>query len=110
MVITREQWIKKLSQQSGFWQKDIRVLLDIMEETMLEYFDQATEEESVSIQAMKGIKIGCKIVPQRERIHPTTRLPIMCTPQTKPFAKFSINLRDELQNRFEEKQQDKQDG
>ena len=110
MVITREQLIKRLAKETGFWQKNIRIVLDALEETALSYFEEATEEEFVALQVTRGIKIGCKIVPQRERIHPTTRLPMICPPQTKLFAKFGDGIRGELQQRYESKQQDKQDG
>lgn len=103
MVITREQLIRKLAEETGFYQKDMRVVFDILGDVMLEYFNQATEEESVAVQLFEGCKVGCSIVPQRERIHPSTRELITCKPTVKPNAKFSINFRETIQNNYDKK-------
>ena len=105
MNITREALVKRLSEKSGYWQKDVRTLLQAMDEVIVECFDEATEEEEVLVQVVEGIKLCCKIVPERERVHPSTQQPIICAPTTKPFVKFSEGFRDKIQKRFEERQE-----
>ena len=44
MLITREMMVKKLSEKSGYWQKDVRSLLQCMDEVVLECFGEVTED------------------------------------------------------------------
>lgn len=104
MTVTREQLVKKLAQKSGFWQKDIRDLFKCLDEVILEYFAEATENEDVSIQLVSGIKIGCSIIPERERKNPRTQQNITCKPCCKPKSKFSVDFRHVIQQNYEEKQ------
>ena len=103
MLITREKMVKRLAEETGFWQKDIRTVLQCLDELMPEYFNMATEDEDVSIQLFEGCKVGCKIVPTRERIKPDTREVIICKPTVKPKAKFSENFRQTIQQNYDKK-------
>lgn len=103
MVITREMIIKKLSDTSGYYQKDIRTLLQNLDEVVLEYFNNVTEDEDVSVQLVKGIKCGCKVVPKRTRKDPRTQEDIICEATVKPFAKFSDDFRVVIQNQYDTK-------
>lgn len=101
MIVTQEMLVKQLSEKSGYYQKDVRVLLHCLNEAVLEYFDEVTDEEDVSIQIVQGVKIGCKVMPERTRKDPRDQSDIVCATQTKPFAKFSQNFRDIIQEKYE---------
>ena len=103
MTITREMMIKKLSDVSGYYQKDIRVLLQALDDVVFEYFNDVTDDEDVSIQLVKGIKCGCKIVPERTRKDPRTQEDIVCKATVKPFAKFSDDFRAAIQDQYDTK-------
>lgn len=103
MLVTREQLVKRLAEETGFWQKDIRVVLQCLDELIPEYFNMATEEEDVKIQLFEGCKIGCKIVPTRERTKPDTREKVICKPTVKPRAIFSVNFRQAIQQNYDKK-------
>jgi nucleoid DNA-binding protein len=103
MLVTREQLIKRLAEETGFWQKDIRSVLQCLDTLMPEYFNMATEDDDVSIQLFEGCKVGCSIVPERVRVQPKTREEIVCKPTVKPRAKFSINFRQTIQQNYDEK-------
>ena len=103
MLFTREMLIKRLSAQSGYYQKDIRVLLQCLDDVVLDCFSEVTDDEDVVIQLITGCKIGCSIVPQRERVDPRTQKSIVCSPTCKPNAKFSKDFRDIIQNQYESK-------
>ena len=106
MLFTREMLIKRLSEQSGYYQKDIRVLLQCFDDVVLECFSEVTDDEAISIQLITGCKIGCTIVPQRERVNPKTQKNIVCAPTCKPNVKFSKDFRDIIQNQYESKKGD----
>ena len=106
MNITREDLIKKLSQESGYCKQDLRNVLRALDDIVLEYFSDVDENEETSIQLVKGIKVGVKVLPERQRKNPLTQEDIICGPQTKPFAKFSVDFRNKIQNQYEEKKDD----
>ena len=103
MTITREEMIKKLSEQSGYYQKDIRVLLQCLDEIIFDELSSVTDGEEVSIQLVSGIKVKTAVVPQRDRVDPRTQKPIVCKPTVKPACKFSQDYRDKLQNAYDNK-------
>ena len=103
MLITREKLIKKLAEKSGFYQKDIKHLLHSLDAVVLDCFNEVTDEEDISIQLITGCKIGCSIVPLRERINPKTQETIICQPTCKPNAKFSEDFRIKIQEQYEAK-------
>ena len=103
MVITREMMVKRLSEKSGFWQKDVRALLQCMDDVVFDALDEATLDEEIQVQIVTGIKLGCKIVGERERVDPRTHQPIVVGETTKPFAKFSNDFRFRLQESYNEK-------
>lgn len=103
MNITREQLIKRLADKSGFWQKDIRILLKCIDEDILELFNEVGEDENIYIQLFDGIRIGCKLVPERERVDPRSGKPIVCKPTVKPFTRFTDGFRDTIQKQYEDK-------
>ena len=106
MIITREMLIKKLAEKSNFYQRDIRVLLHCLDEVVFEAFNEVVDEEDMSIQLVQGIKVGCKVVPERLRKDPRNQQDIVCKPQVKPFVKFSENFREIIQNQYESKKGD----
>lgn len=101
MTITREEMIRRLSERSGYYQKDVRALLQCMDEVVFETLGEATLDEEVQIQIVTGIKCGCKIVPSRDRVDPRTQEPITVGETMKPFAKFSQDYRFKLQEAYE---------
>jgi nucleoid DNA-binding protein len=103
MVITREMLIKKLSEKSGYYQKDVRNLLQCLDEVVYECFDEVTSDEDIMIQLVKGIKVGCSIKPERTRKDPRTQEDIVCKPTCKPKARFSEDFRLVIQKQYEDK-------
>lgn len=101
MLITREMLIKRLAEKSGFYQKDIKHVLHSLDDVILDCFNEVTDEEDISIQLITGCKIGCSIVPLRERINPKTQKTIICQPTCKPNAKFSQEFRIKIQEQYE---------
>lgn len=100
MLITREMMVKKLSEKSGYYQRDVRALLQCMDEVVLECFGEVTDEEDVTVQLVKGIRCGCKVVPPRERVDPRTYEPITVGETVKPSCKFSEDFRQQIQENY----------
>ena len=103
MFINRDMMIRRLSEKSGFHQKDIRPLLKCFDEAVLEYLNEVTPTEEVSIQIVKGVKISAHIVPERERVDPRTGNPIIVSETIKPACKFSEDFRKNIQEQYDAK-------
>lgn len=101
MTITREEMIRKLSDKSGYYQKDIRVLLQCLDEVVFEELSGVTDDEEVSIQLVSGIKVKTVVVPERDRVDPRTQEPIVVKATVKPACKFSQDYRLKLQEAYE---------
>lgn len=101
MTITREEMIRKLSDKSGYYQKDIRVLLQCLDEIVFEELSGVTDDEEVSIQLVSGIKVKTAVVPERDRVDPRTQAPIVVKATVKPACKFSQDYRLKLQEAYE---------
>ena len=103
MTITREMMIKKLSEKSGYYQKDVRNLLQCLDEVVFDELCNATLDKDVQVQLVSGIKVGCKKVAPRQRVNPQTQEPIELGETSKPFAKFSEDFRFKLEKSYEDK-------
>lgn len=103
MVITREMLVKRLSEKSGYIQNDIRTLLQCMDEVVFDALNEATLEDDIQVQMIIGVKLGCKIIDERQRVDPRTQQPIIVGETTKPFVKFSKDFRLRLQETYDAK-------
>lgn len=101
MTITREEMIRKLSDKSGYYQKDIRTLLQCLDEIVFEELCEVTDENDVSIQLVQGVKLQCISVPERQRKDPRNQNDITCSSTCKIKAKFSQDLKLKLAEAYE---------
>jgi hypothetical protein len=95
--------IRKLSDKSGYYQKDIRTLLQCLDEIVFEELCEVTDENDVSIQLVQGVKLQCISVPERQRKDPRDQSDIVCKSTCKIKAKFSQDLKLKLQENYDEK-------
>lgn len=103
MTITREEMVRKLSEKSGYYMKDVRALLQCMDEVVLDELCGVTVEDDVSIQLVQGIKVSVRVVPERDRVDPRTQEPITVKATVKPACKFSQDYRFKLQEAYDNK-------
>lgn len=106
MTITKDQMARDLVDKTGYYLKDVKALLSAMDDLFEEYMAQVTDKEEVSVQLVRGLKTGVKIVPERERKNPKTGEPCVCSATVKPFAKFSVVFRDTIQKQYDDKKQE----
>ena len=103
MVITRENLIKRLANKSGYYEKDIRKVLHCFDDVFLECLAEVTSDEEISVQILKGVKCGCKVVEPRRRVDPRDGSPIDVPETVKPYTKFSEDFRKTIQENYEMK-------
>lgn len=103
MTITREELIRKLSEKSSYYQKDIRYLLQCLDEVVFDELCNATLDDDVKIQLLTGVKLGCKKTPQRARKDPRDQSDIIVAESPKLFTKFSQDFKLKLESAYNEK-------
>lgn len=108
MTITRENVIELLSEKSGYWKKDIRYLLQCLDEVVFEEFGKMTPDEEVSVQVIKGCKLVCAPVKERARKDPRTQKDITCSSTCKLKAKFSQDLKLKMAAEYDKRYNSKE--
>jgi nucleoid DNA-binding protein len=103
MNITRSQLVKKISERSGFYQKDVDKVLKCFDDVVFDCLCEATLDEEIQVQVVTGIKVGCKKLPQRDRVDPRTQEPIIVDESPKLFTKFSQDFKLKVFNEYESK-------
>lgn len=103
MTVTKDQMARRLAEKTGYYLQDVRTVLSAMDDVVRECFSEVTDDKDVSVQIVEGIKISCKIVPERERVNPATGEPIVCKATVKPGVKYSTVFRDTIQKQYENK-------
>lgn len=103
MEIAREQMIRKVAEASGYYQKNVREVFNVLEDVIIECLSEVTEDEPVSIRILQGLALTGHLVPERERVDPRNRTPIICPPTVRVSAKYSDLLKEKIQKQYEEK-------
>ena len=103
MEITREQMIARVAEEANYWKKDVRNVFNALDKVILDCFGELTDEEPISIRILPGFALTGYVVPERERVDPRNREPIICPPTVKVSAKYSDLFKEKIQKQYEEK-------
>lgn len=103
MTITREEMIDRLSEKSGYWKKDVRSLLQCMDEVVFDALCELTEDNDVAIQLVQGVKIMSTAVGERTRRNPITQEEVVCEPTCKVKTKISQDFMSKVQEAYNNK-------
>jgi nucleoid DNA-binding protein len=103
MTVTKDQMARKLAEKTGYYLRDVKILLSAMDDVVKEYFAEVTDDEDIAVQIVEGVKLSCKVVPERERVNPSTGEPIICKATVKPGVKYSTVFRETIQKQYDDK-------
>lgn len=103
MIVTREMLIKMLAEKSGYYQRDVRILFQNLDDTMIELFGSVPDDEELLIQLFEGCRLKAKVVKERERVDPRNGNPIICPNTVKLGVKYSEVFKEKIQERYEER-------
>lgn len=103
MEITREQLIRKVAEKSGYYQKDVRLVFNTIEDVLLECFDDIEEDNPISVRLLSFLALNGHIWGERERVNPQNREPIVCKPSVRILGKVSNGFKEKAQERYDEK-------
>ena len=105
MLITRDMLIRKVAEESGYYIQSIRKVFNCLNKIIPEYLSDVTEDDEVVLQLFQGLKIGCYVVPERQRRNPKTHENIICGPTVKPTSKFSNEFKKIIQEQYDAKRE-----
>lgn len=103
MEITRETLIRRVAEESGYWQKNVRAVFNVLEDVILEYFEDIDDDEPVSVRLLSYLLLSGRIIPERERVDPRDRKPIVCKPTVKVSVKCSDGFKEKVQKIYDTK-------
>jgi nucleoid DNA-binding protein len=103
MTINRDELVRRLSEKSGYYMKDIKAVLQAMDDVVFDTLCEVDDDNEVAIQIVQGIKIKASVVPERDRVDPRTQEPIVVGATVKPACKFSQDYRVKLQEAYDKK-------
>ena len=103
MVFSREQVVDKLSEKSGYWKKDIYKLLKCLDEVIIDCLGEVADDEEVVVQLIRGVKLKCTVVSERNRKDPRTQEDIIVGSTVKPACKFSEYFKKQIQDNYDMK-------
>lgn len=90
--------IDELKERTGFYKKDIRVVLEELENIILENMQTATVEQPSECRLFFGFTIGAKRMPNKKANHPKTQELIDVPEHLNPYAKFNKTYRKKVNN------------
>ena len=102
--ITQEDMVASIASYADYYKVHVRKTLVALGEVIKLYFDKYADEDGVTIYFTDGIRIGCKVMPERERRCPKDQSAIIVKPTVKPFARFSDSFRQEIQENYEQRE------
>jgi nucleoid DNA-binding protein len=103
MTINRDEMVRRLSEKSGYYMKDIKTVLQAMDDVVFDALCEVDDDNDVLIQLVQGIKVKVSVVPERDRVDPRTQEPIVVGATVKPACKFSRDYRLKLQESYDNK-------
>lgn len=103
MEITREQLIKKVAEVSGYYQKNVREVFNVLEDVLLECFDEIDEDNPISVRLLSFLALNGHVWGERERVNPRNREPIVCKPSVRILGKVSDGFKAKAQARYDDK-------
>lgn len=103
MEIIRDQLIRKTAEESGYYIQNVRDVFNAMENVIIEYFENIDDNEPISVKILSYLTINGYVVPERERVNPQDRTPVICPPTVKILAKCGDGLKNKVQKIYDEK-------
>ena len=94
--ISQEDIIDRLHKETEFYKKDLRLIMDSLEEVIMEMMTDAKEGHPSEIRLFHGWKLGAKVLPERETKNPKTGEDIITPEKLSPYCSFEQTFKKKL--------------
>lgn len=95
-VLKRKQLVDILSERTGFYKKNIDVILDALDDVIVENMSAATKTEPSEIHLSLGFVFGGRFSPKREVKDPRDGSTVTTPAKYIPYAKFKPSFRKKI--------------
>lgn len=92
----KQELIDELSERTGFFKKDMKVIVDALSDVIMDQFMCATYDEPSELHLAPGVVIGGKRVKAHEAVDPRNREVIITPEKVIPYATFKSSVRKKL--------------
>ena len=94
MLVTKDALARRLAKKTGYNLQDVKKVVSAMDDVIKDCYSEVTDEDEVLIQICEGVKIGCSIIPERQRKNPKTKEEITIPASKVPGFKAGRGLKD----------------
>ena len=94
--ISQNEVIDKLYDKTDIHKKDLRFMLDSLEDVVMDMMLEATQEKPSEIRLFHGWKLGAKILPERESKNPKTGEKVITPEKFSPYCHFEQSFKKRL--------------
>lgn len=95
-VLKKEQLVDILAERTGFYKKNIRTILNALDDVIVENMSAATKTEPSEIHLSLGFVFGGRYSPKREAKDPRDGSTIITPAKYIPYAKFKPSFRQKI--------------
>jgi nucleoid DNA-binding protein len=96
--IDKKDIINELNARTGFYKKNVKVLLDALEDVILENMQMATVDEPSEVKLFYGFVIGAKRKPAKQCRDPRNQELIESPEHLNPYTKFKLTFKKKVNN------------
>lgn len=95
-IMKKPELINALAEKTGFYKKNMKAVVEALDEIIIEHFKTATFEEDSELHIATGVVIGGRRVPEHESLDPRDRSAIITPEKVIPYAEFKPSVRQKL--------------
>ena len=96
--INQDDIIDELHNKTEFYKKDLKFVMESLEEVIMEMMTGATDGKPSEIRLFHGWKLGAKVLPERESKNPRTGEKIITSEKLSPYCSFEQSFKKKLNN------------
>ena len=94
--MTQSDVVDTIKQQTGFFKKDIQVVIDALDDIIIDNMRMATVDEPSEIKLFHGWKLGGKRLPERPYRDPRNGQSIVTPEKVVPYCQFKLSIRQRI--------------
>lgn len=95
-IMKKEELARELAARTGFYIKNMRDVVNALNDIVIEHFNTATYDEPSELHIATGVVIGGKRKKSCESIDPRNREVIITPEKVVPYAVFKPSVRQKL--------------
>lgn len=95
-IMKKPELVKALAERTGFYKKNMKEVVEALDEIIIEHFSEATYEEPSELHIATGVVLCGRRTPAHESIDPRDRTTVITPEKVVPYAVFKPSVRLKL--------------